>query len=56
MPSRREMLVDSAALATGAAMLDEAVGAQNNPAAQVADRSSSIRITGLQATLVSPSV
>lgn len=43
---------DRAALA----LLADAAGAQNNPAAQVEDRHSTIRITGLRATWVNPVV
>jgi galactonate dehydratase len=56
MPTRREVLTTAGALAAGTALLDEAVGAAQNPAAQVADRSSTIRINRLKATWVNPGV
>jgi galactonate dehydratase len=54
MPSR-ETLTTTGALAAGNALVGEAVG-QRNPAAQVADRTSTIRITRLRATWVNPCV
>lgn len=48
--NRRRML-ETVGLAAGAALLTEAVSAADNPAASVADRTSSIRITGLQPTI-----
>jgi galactonate dehydratase len=48
-PSRREALTSA-----GVMMLTDAVSAQNNPAAQVEDRGSSIKITSLKATPVGP--
>ncbi|WP_425614858.1 enolase C-terminal domain-like protein [Anatilimnocola sp. NA78] len=56
MPTRRDLLSSAAAVAAGTALLQEVVSAQQNPAAQVADRATSIRITGLQATWVNPNV
>src|SRR5665213_66340 len=56
MPSRREMLATAGAIATGNALLADAVGADRNAAAKVADRSSTIRITRLRATWVNPCV
>jgi galactonate dehydratase len=56
MPSRREVLTNTAAIATGSALLNEAVAAEQNPAAQVGDRSSTIRITRLRATRVQHTV
>jgi galactonate dehydratase len=53
---RRHYLKTSAALAAGAAFLNEAVRAQENPAANVADRASTIRITGLRTFWVGPHV
>jgi galactonate dehydratase len=53
---RRECLTSAAALAAGAAVLDDAVGAQRNPAAQVADRTSTLRITALRTFWVGPNV
>ena len=46
---RREMLGSGAAVAVGLAMLGDAVGQQGNPAAKVADRGASLRITALEA-------
>src|SRR5665213_949825 len=56
MPSRREMLATAGAIATGNALLADAVGADRNAAARVGDRSSTIRITRLRATWVNPCV
>ncbi|HTU20459.1 MAG TPA: mandelate racemase/muconate lactonizing enzyme family protein [Gemmataceae bacterium] len=53
---RRDYLATAAALATGAAALNEAVGADQNPAAQVADRASTLRITGMRTFWVGPQV
>src|SRR5688572_11343910 len=49
---RRRWFASAAAISTGAAVLREAVGDDQNPAAQVADRTSSIRIAGLEAFVV----
>lgn len=54
--SRREMLSTLGAVAGGVALLNETVSAADNPAANVADRASSIRITGLRARWVGPVV
>lgn len=56
MPTRRQLLASAAAVATGQALLREVVGQEANPAAHVADRASSIRITGLKAWWVNPNV
>lgn len=56
MPTRRELLTSAAAIAAGHALLQEVVGQESNPAAQVVDRASSIRITGLKAWWVNPNV
>jgi galactonate dehydratase len=53
---RRDCLAAAAALAAGAAALNEAVGADRNPAAQVADRTSTLRITGMRTFWVGPQV
>jgi galactonate dehydratase len=53
---RREYLTTAAAQAANAAVLGEAVGADQNPAAQVADKTSSLRITGLRAWWANPVV
>ena len=49
LPGRRELLTSMGMLA-GGAFLSDALGQDNNPAANVADRTSSIRITSLKAT------
>lgn len=56
MPTRRELLASMTAMAAGNAMLRDAVAQERNPAAQVEDRASSIRITGLRAYWVNPCV
>src|SRR5262245_17715916 len=56
MQSRREILAAASVAATGAVLTHEAVADQPNPAAQVADRSSTIRINRLRATWVGPAV
>lgn len=56
MPTRRELFSTAAVLAAGNAFLSEVVGDDQNPAGQVADRASSIRITALRAFLVSPNL
>src|SRR5262245_42831083 len=56
MQSRRDVLTSATAVAAGTALLDEAVGAEQNPAAQVADRSSTIRIARLRTYWVGPAV
>jgi galactonate dehydratase len=52
--ARREWLAGAGALAAGSAMLAGVLADENNPAVQVADRASSIRITRLAATPVGP--
>src|SRR5436853_6695259 len=54
--SARRLLASLGGAAAGHALLAQAVSAQDNPAAQVADRASTIRITGLRATWVNPCV
>lgn len=54
-PNRRELLASSAA-AAGGLFLAEAVAAADNPAANVADKGSAIRITGLKPHLVGSKV
>ncbi|MGE0606625.1 MAG: mandelate racemase/muconate lactonizing enzyme family protein [Pirellulales bacterium] len=56
MSTRRQWLASLAAIGAGQALLAEAVSADDNPAAQVADSASSIRITGLRAWWVNPNV
>jgi galactonate dehydratase len=53
---RRDCLATAAALAAGAAALNEAIGADRNPAAQAADRTSTLRVTGLRTFWASPHV
>ena len=53
---RRELLTGFGAVAAGAAFLNEAVGDEVNPATQVVDRTSSIRITGMKTYWVGPVV
>lgn len=55
-PTRRQMLTAAGAVAAGQALLAEAVGQERNPAANVADRSSSIKITKTRARWVGPAV
>src|SRR5262249_5667534 len=54
-PDRREVLAAGAAVA-GIALLNHAAAAERVPGAQVADRASGIRITGLKAYWVGPVV
>jgi galactonate dehydratase len=54
--NRRDCLSTAGALAAGAVMFRELVGAENDPAAQVADTGSSIRITGMKTFWVGPNV
>jgi galactonate dehydratase len=55
-PTRRQMFTAFGGVAAGRALLSEAVGQERNPAAQVADRSSSIKITNTRAIWVGPAV
>ena len=54
--SRRHLLAGMGAAAAGMAFLNRAVGDESNPAAQIADRSSTIRITGMKTYWVGPIV
>jgi galactonate dehydratase len=54
--TRRQVLAGLGAIAAGQALLTDAVGADSNPAAQVADRASSIKLTKMRATWVGPNV
>jgi galactonate dehydratase len=54
--SRRHLFSGMGAAAAGLALLNEAVGQESNPAAQIADRASSIRITGMKTYWVGPIV
>lgn len=56
MPTRRNLLASAAALAAGTALIHEALPAAQNPAANVADRITTLKITGLRATWVNPNV
>lgn len=53
---RRGLLAGLGTAAAGVAFLNQVVGDEQNPAAQVADRSSSIRITGMKTYWVGPVV
>ncbi len=53
---RRGLLTGFGAAVAGAAFLNEAVGQDENPAAQVEDRTSTIRITGMKTWWVGPVV
>src|SRR5689334_14830108 len=55
-PTPEPTLAAAAAVAAGLALLEDAVGAERNPAAQVADRASTIRIKSLRAYHVNPNV
>jgi galactonate dehydratase len=54
--SRRRLLAGMGAAAAGMAVVNRAVGDESNPAAQIADRASSIRITGMKTYWVGPIV
>ena len=54
--NRRECLTTAAAFTAGAAALADEVGAEQNPAGQVADKTSSIRLTGMRTFWVGPNV
>src|SRR5436190_2065171 len=54
--TRREALTTLGAIAAGQALVDEVVGDEVNPAAQVGDRTTTIKITALKATWVGPHV
>ncbi len=56
MPTRRDLFASAAALAAGTALLNETTSAAQNPAANVADRITTLKITGLRATWVNPNV
>jgi galactonate dehydratase len=55
-PGHDGSVAPATAAALGLALLADAVAAERNPAAQVADRASSIRITGLRTYWVNPVV
>src|SRR6185295_4091052 len=54
--ARRNWMTGLGAAAAGAAFINESVGDDKNPAANVADRSSTIRITGMKLYWVGPVV
>ncbi len=56
MQTRRELMKNTGAVAAGVTLLNQTVSAAQNPAAQVVDRSSSIRITRMRATWVNSAV
>ncbi len=56
LQARRSLLTGFGAAAAGLAFVNQAVGDEKNPAAQVVDRSSSIRITGMKLYWVGPVV
>jgi hypothetical protein len=53
---RRSLLTGMGAAAAGIAFANQAVGDDKNPATQIGDRTSSIRITGLKTYWVGPVV
>lgn len=53
---RRELLAGLGTMAAGLALMQDAVADERNPAANVTDRTSSIRITGLKSYWVGPVV
>ena len=55
-PTRRDLLTTLGAVTAGNALLTDAVARDRNPAEQVADRASAIRITNTRATWVGPRV
>lgn len=56
LPRRAAMQTFGAAAMAGMAIVNEAVGQESNPAAQVADRASNIRITAMRTHWVGPVV
>src|SRR3569623_66222 len=54
--ARRDLLTGFGAAAAGMAFVNQAVGQEKNPAAQVVDRASSIRITAMKLYWVGPIV
>jgi galactonate dehydratase len=56
MQSRREILSNAGAMAAGVALVSQTVAAEQNPAAQIGDRSSSIGINRLRALWVGATV
>lgn len=56
MPTRRDLFSSAAAIAAGTALLNDVLPAAQNPAENVADRATNLKITALQATWVNPNV
>ncbi len=54
--NRRQCLTTAAAVAAGNALLAEVIGQENNPAAQLADKTSTLKITALRTYWVNPVV
>jgi galactonate dehydratase len=54
--NRRNMIAGLGSAAAGLAFMQDTIGEQNNPAANVVDRSSSLRITGMKLYWVGPVV
>jgi galactonate dehydratase len=54
--NRRECLTTAAAVAASSALLTEVIGQEHNPAAQVADKTSTLKITALRTYWVNPVV
>jgi galactonate dehydratase len=54
--TRREMLTALGAVAAGQALISDAVAQEKNPAAQVEDRSSTLKITKMKATWIGSTV
>jgi galactonate dehydratase len=54
--TRRQLFYSAATVGAGAMAISDALAQENNPAAQVADRGSSIKLTRLTATPVGPKV
>jgi hypothetical protein len=53
---RRELFAEFAATAIGITLVNHSVSAENNPATQVTDRGSTVRITALKTYWVGPIV
>ena len=54
--NRRDLFRSAGAIAAGGLLLNEVFAQENNPGANVGDRTSSIRISALKATPVGPKV
>jgi len=55
-PSRRQFLQQSTTLAAGVSLLQDAIGQESNPAAQVEDKGANLRISSLEAHRVAHKV